>query len=76
MSEREGWTQAVVHVTELMGNETFVFLRLGGHKIIARARADFRAEMETPAWVRLETDKADFFDSETGDALSRVTSDR
>ena len=30
------------------GNETFVFLRLpNGEKIIARAPADFRAEMET-----------------------------
>jgi multiple sugar transport system ATP-binding protein len=75
IEEGKGWTPAVVHVTELMGNETFVFLRLGDHKIIARARADFRAEMETPAWVRLETDKADFFDSETGDALRKVKSE-
>lgn len=68
-TERDGWLKASVYVTELMGNETFVFLRLGGEKIIARADADFRAEMETPVWVRLDMDKAAFFDSKTGDAI-------
>jgi ABC-type sugar transport system ATPase subunit len=69
---RDGWTLAQVYVTELMGNETFVFLRLpGGEKIIARAAADFRAEQESPAWVRFETDKAVFFDADTGEALAR-----
>jgi multiple sugar transport system ATP-binding protein len=67
---QDGWTTAQVYVTELMGNETFVFLRLpGGEKIIARAPADFRAEQETPAWVRFETDKAVFFDADSGEAL-------
>ncbi len=69
-SAREGWTNAEIYVTELMGNETFVFLRLlGGEKIIARAAADFRAEQETPVWVRFETDKAVFFDADSGEAL-------
>jgi len=63
------WARAVVYVTELMGNETFVFLTLGGEKIIARANADFRAEMETPVWLRLDMDKAAFFDSQTGNAI-------
>ncbi|MEK6325537.1 MAG: ABC transporter ATP-binding protein [Acidobacteriota bacterium] len=68
-TELEGWLNASVYVTELMGNETFVFFRLGGEKLVARASADFRAEMETPVWVRLEMDKAGFFDSKTGDAV-------
>ncbi|HEX8089740.1 MAG TPA: ABC transporter ATP-binding protein [Blastocatellia bacterium] len=68
-TQRDGWTAATVYVTELMGNETFVFLRLGGGKIIARAAADFRAGMETPVWVRLEMDSADFFDTASGEAL-------
>lgn len=67
--ERTGWLRATVYVTELMGNEAFVFLRLGGAKIAARAPADFRAEMETPVWMRLDTEKADFFDAELGQAL-------
>jgi multiple sugar transport system ATP-binding protein len=65
----DGWTAATVYVTELMGNETFVFLRLGGGKVIARAAADFRAEMETPVWLRLEMDRTDFFDPASGEAL-------
>lgn len=60
---REGWTPATVYVTELMGNETFVFLQLaGGEKIIARAAADFRADFESPVWISFETEKAVFFD--------------
>jgi multiple sugar transport system ATP-binding protein len=45
---------ATVYVTELMGNETLVFLRLGQEKIIARAPAEFRAEPETHVWMRFE----------------------
>ena len=69
VAERDGWRRAVVYVTELMGNETLCFLRLGDEKIIARAAADFRAEMEMPVWARLDLDKADFFDAESGEAL-------
>ena len=65
----DGWVAATVYVTELMGNETFVFLRLGEAKIIARAAADFRAEIETPVWIHLEMDRADFFDAASGEAL-------
>ncbi len=68
-TEREGWLKASVYVTELMGNETFVFLRLGGDKIIARAPADFRAEMESRVWIELDVQKALFFDSDTGERI-------
>jgi multiple sugar transport system ATP-binding protein len=71
-AEQQGWIPATVYVTELMGNETFVFLRLsGGGKIIARAAADFRAELETPVWIRFETDKAAFFEADSGEAIMR-----
>ena len=60
---------AIVYVTELMGNETLVFLRLGDQKIIARAAADFRADPETPVWVKFEMERAEFFDAESGEAL-------
>jgi len=68
-TERAGWLEASVYVTELMGNETFVFLRLGGEKIIARAPADFRAEMESRVWIELDVKTALFFDSDTGEAI-------
>ena len=61
-------------MTELMGNETFVFLKLGGEKIIARAPAEFRAEMESRVWVQFDLQKALFFDSATGEAISLVES--
>src|ERR1043165_5332428 len=55
---------ARVYVSELMGNETFVFLSVGGQKLIARAPADFRAEVESTVWVVIETEKAHFFQKE------------
>jgi multiple sugar transport system ATP-binding protein len=70
--EQEGLLPATVYVTELMGNETFVFLRLsGGEKIIARAAADFRAEQETPVRVRFEMERIAFFDTESGEAIKQ-----
>jgi multiple sugar transport system ATP-binding protein len=70
---QDGWMPATVYVTELMGNETFVFLRLaGGEKIIARSTADFRAEMETPVWVLFEMERAVFFDAESGEAIKQT----
>jgi multiple sugar transport system ATP-binding protein len=67
--KREGHLPATVSVTELMGNETLVFLRFGDQKIIARAPADFRADLETPIWVRFEMERAELFDAESGAAL-------
>jgi len=69
MEAREGWLPAEVYVTELMGNETFVFLRFGGRKIIARAPAEFRAEMESRVWIKLDLQKALLFDRLSGDAI-------
>ena len=65
----DGAISASVYVTELMGNETFVFLSVGNNKLIARAPADFRAELESQVWVRVLSEKAHFFDSKTGGAI-------
>jgi multiple sugar transport system ATP-binding protein len=67
--EREGGTPAKVYVTELMGNETFVFLKLGEEKIIARASADSRLEMETKVWVSFDQRKLHCFDVASGARL-------
>ncbi|MEW6210952.1 MAG: ABC transporter ATP-binding protein [Acidobacteriota bacterium] len=69
LDELDGWLAATVHVSERMGNETYVFLRIGGERVVARAGADFNAEIETPARVRFDIDRADFFDIETGAAV-------
>jgi multiple sugar transport system ATP-binding protein len=57
---------ATVYVTELMGNETFVFLSVGNNRLIARAPAEFRAEVESRVWVQIESERAHFFDRQTG----------
>ena len=68
-ANQPGWLAATVHVTELMGNETIVFLRTGGQKIIARAVADFRAEFESTVFVKIQMDRTDFFDSNTAERI-------
>ncbi len=65
-TQHDGWLPATVYVTELMGSESFVFLKLGGHKIIARAPADFRADEEAVVWLQFDTAKAHFFDAASG----------
>ena len=57
----DGDIPASVYVTELMGNETFVFVSVGPHRLIARAPADFRAEVESKVWLQLATEKLHFF---------------
>jgi len=56
---------AKIYVTELMGNETFVFLDVGKNRLIARAPAEFRAELESKVWLTLNKDKLHFFNSDT-----------
>jgi multiple sugar transport system ATP-binding protein len=58
---QDGAIPASVYVTELMGNETFVFLSVGSQRLIARAAADFRAEVESTVWLRFESERAHFF---------------
>ena len=66
----DGAIPATVYVTELMGNETFVFLSLGANRLIARAPADFRADVESKVWLRIATEKAHFFDPVSGERQS------
>jgi multiple sugar transport system ATP-binding protein len=67
--QHDGWLPASVYVIELMGSETFVFLTLGRERIIARAPADFRAEVESNVWLEMETAKAHFFHPTSGEKL-------
>jgi multiple sugar transport system ATP-binding protein len=69
MSRRDDWLPASVYVTELMGNETFVFLRLASGKVVARASGDFRAEPESTVWIDLDLTKAHFFDHDSGQRI-------
>jgi multiple sugar transport system ATP-binding protein len=69
LTPRDGWVPARVYVTELMGNEVFVFLEIGSERTVARAPADFRAEPDTTVWVQLDTSKVHFFDHDSGNRL-------
>jgi len=39
---------------------------VGTNMLIARAPADFRAELESLVWLQIESEKAHFFDPQTG----------
>jgi len=71
----DGALEARVYVTELMGNETFVFLSVGENRLIARAPADFRADVDTKVWLRLATEKIHRFDPSTGIILPQRRKD-
>ncbi|HEY0367055.1 MAG TPA: ABC transporter ATP-binding protein [Pyrinomonadaceae bacterium] len=62
----DGAIEARVYVTELMGNETFVFLSVGNNRLIARAPADFRADVDTKVWLQIATEKVHWFDPGAG----------
>jgi multiple sugar transport system ATP-binding protein len=66
---QEGALEARVYVTELMGNETFVFLTVGDNRMIARAPAEFRVDVETKVWLKIATEKIHWFDTATGNRL-------
>jgi multiple sugar transport system ATP-binding protein len=69
LDQREGRFQASVYVTELMGSETFVFVKLGTGKIVARAPGDFRAEVERLVWIEFNVAKAHLFDAKSGERI-------
>jgi multiple sugar transport system ATP-binding protein len=62
---------ASVYVNELMGSETLVFLSVAGQQLVARAREDFRAEVESSVWMKLDGSKCHFFDPESGNLIAR-----
>lgn len=66
VDRKDDWHPSTVYVSELMGSETFVFLQVGNHRIIARAAGDFRAETGTKVWIKFDLAKAHFFDSDSG----------
>ena len=71
----EGATPASVYVTELMGNETFVFLSVGTNRLIARAPADFRAEQGSQVWITINKNKVHYFDPVSGERLANDKTD-
>ncbi len=75
LEPNEGAIPARVYVTELMGNETFVFLSVGTNRLIARASADFRADQESEVWISITKDKLLFFDPVSGERVDADNTD-
>jgi multiple sugar transport system ATP-binding protein len=65
-AQHDGFIEAIVYVTELMGSETFVILDLSSQKIVARAASDFRSDSGSKVWINFDTSKAHFFARDSG----------
>lgn len=64
--ECAGGFPASVYVTELMGNETFLFLKIGEEKLVARTNPDLPVDIESHVWVSLNDRAMHFFDADSG----------
>ncbi|MCS6806198.1 MAG: ABC transporter ATP-binding protein [Acidobacteriota bacterium] len=67
---REGAIPATVYVSEVMGNETVVVVKVGAEQIIARTQPDVRWEIETPVWVSFNERKQHWFDAASGERIT------
>lgn len=65
-SRGEGWFEATVYVTELIGSEALVFLNTGRQKLVARTGPDHCPVIESRVWISFEPEKLHFFDATTG----------
>jgi len=61
--------EAKVDVTELMGNEIFLYLISGPHSFVARVDPRSRARAGNTVAVTINLDKLHFFDKETDRAI-------
>ncbi len=68
--EVAGATPGKIYVTEALGNETFVLLHLGQDKIVARADAAMRLDIEAKVWVSFNPANLHFFDCKSGERVN------
>lgn len=61
---------ATVEVTEFLGNEALLDLRVGTHELVAEIPAEQRVPSGTKTHIRLNFDLAHFFDAGTGRSLN------
>ncbi|MFN8595694.1 MAG: sn-glycerol-3-phosphate ABC transporter ATP-binding protein UgpC [Anaerolineae bacterium] len=64
-----GSLDAKVEVTELMGNEVFLYLLTGGHSYVARVDPRTKAKVGNTVRVVANLDKVHFFDKSTEQAI-------
>ena len=68
---RGGAFPAKVYVTEDLGNETQISLRVGPHSVMARGGPRLSLNIEDQVWVVLNEQDLHFFDTESGCRLSQ-----
>jgi multiple sugar transport system ATP-binding protein len=68
--------QVRVEVVEPMGSETWLYLSVGGHSLIARAGGHTCPRIGADILVRLDMEHAHFFDPETQRAIARPAGER
>src|SRR5262249_13867674 len=59
---REGWTPGRVYVSESMGNENLVVVRLGEYQLSCRVASEMQLDFEAPVWVRFRPGRLHVFD--------------
>jgi multiple sugar transport system ATP-binding protein len=69
MTEQSGFAPARVWVTEEMGNETLIVIKIGDRQVTARAPSDVRVDFDAPVWYRFREDKQHWFDPATGQRI-------
>jgi multiple sugar transport system ATP-binding protein len=62
---------ATVNLTEMLGNETLLFLTVGSHELIARMQQPRYVDQDETVRFNLNTDRVHLFDAETGKSLRR-----
>jgi multiple sugar transport system ATP-binding protein len=61
-----GWVPAQVYVVEAMGHETVVTVSYAGALVLARAGADFTAQIGDTVWLQFDSEKLHLFDRSSG----------
>ena len=68
-TESPGFLRAEVFITEPLGSENIIDLRLAGHGLKARTAPTFFADIGAPIWVRIDQERMHLFDAETTEAI-------
>jgi multiple sugar transport system ATP-binding protein len=69
-TEHDNSLPAKIYITELLGSETFVFLEIGNARIVARAPADFSADVGSKVWFEFDMTKTHLFDADSGERMT------
>jgi multiple sugar transport system ATP-binding protein len=69
LGPRDGYVAAEAHIIEPLGSHDIIDARLGPATLRARTRSGLVAKPGTPVWLRLDPERAHFFDSATGRSL-------